>query len=703
VLAAFLGLVALNFAAISFAELGFARRGWAMVAYSALALDPVFLLYFVTIYPFERRTRPERLMLGLVGATSLASLVLVWARPDHVILWYTPAGPWEPEHVLIIANLVVGYAASWVLAVRSALEAPTPILARRSSWLVAAVGVAVIPRFLLLPDDFKTSWVGVITGRHPHFTPGVWDANNWAIFGTALLLDFVWAALLFVGGLQAARRAGKPIPPEVRRALRLVALVLLFLVVARPIVWYLESFGHRNFVQTLFFGLRWLFFTATLVYGILAYEVLEFPRRSRLVVPLLGGMLGGTAALLVAIVAIGQANHDLGTVLLLSIPIGLVSGLLCGLLLRSLIDSLERGGRSIEHVERRLELYRAALEVAWTRGPPSPEARRQLERDRRSFEVTADEARTLEHVVATSLEGQRPRLQPGDEPVAGLLLEGVLGEGSQGRVFAARQFPDDRRVVVKELHADRLGPNALRQSLLLELRTVQRLQHPNVVRLLDVKVHRGHHLLIMDYVEGEPLSALLQRGPLPVDRLVPILSGLLGGLHAAHSVGLVHRDVKPANVLVDREGQPHVTDFGLAVTAPDAAALRATITGLDALGGFAGTLAYMAPEQARGDPASPATDLYAAGLIAYQGLTGRPALDLRGCGFFEALQRAANPAISFDGVEPRWRAFLERALAPDPADRFPTADAMRQALPDARTRRGPRSGSTRPASAGTPS
>jgi serine/threonine-protein kinase len=112
----------------------------------------------------------------------------------------------------------------------------------------------------------------------------------------------------------------------------------------------------------------------------------------------------------------------------------------------------------------------------------------------------------------------------------------------------------------------------------------------------------------------------------------------------------------------------------------DAESVKATVSNLEALGGFAGTLAYMAPETVRGGRATPASDLYSLGLVAYEALVGAPAFDLAGCSVYEALERVAHPSIALERIPPSWRPFLEVALEADVAQRFQTASEMRQAL-----------------------
>jgi serine/threonine protein kinase len=154
---------------------------------------------------------------------------------------------------------------------------------------------------------------------------------------------------------------------------------------------------------------------------------------------------------------------------------------------------------------------------------------------------------------------------------------------------------------------------------------------------------------------------------------------VLDALDAAHRRGIVHCDVKPSNILIGPEWKAWLTDFGIAAT-DEAPEVRATISGLATHGGFAGSLAYMAPEQARGDRPEPATDLYAFALVAVEALTGRQAIDLRGLTLYRALETLADPELDLAGIPAAWRPVLERALQPEAARRFPSAREMRSAV-----------------------
>jgi eukaryotic-like serine/threonine-protein kinase len=182
----------------------------------------------------------------------------------------------------------------------------------------------------------------------------------------------------------------------------------------------------------------------------------------------------------------------------------------------------------------------------------------------------------------------------------------------------------------------------------------------------------------MELVDGVSLAALLEsEGRLPVDRTVTILDGVLAGLAAAHDRGLIHRDVKPSNILLPADGGVKLADFGIARALADASA-RLTATGQ-----MLGTPRYVAPEQATGGPTTPASDVYAVGVVAYECLTGHTPFDApTPVALALAHQHEPVPPISRSApdVPPGIAAVIERALAKDPADRFADAAGMRQAL-----------------------
>jgi serine/threonine protein kinase len=184
-------------------------------------------------------------------------------------------------------------------------------------------------------------------------------------------------------------------------------------------------------------------------------------------------------------------------------------------------------------------------------------------------------------------------------------------------VDLARDVELDRPVALKRLAENLARDDELHARFLREARLAARLAHPNVVRVYDVGEQDGRPFIAMEYVEGETLAELVsRRGPLPPDEVAALGIQICRALAAAHAAGLVHRDVKPQNLLLRRDGQLKLGDFGIAFGLEG--------TRLTTAGTVLGTAAYLAPEQARGEEVTAAADIYALGTVLYELLTGRP-------------------------------------------------------------------------------
>jgi WD40 repeat protein len=202
--------------------------------------------------------------------------------------------------------------------------------------------------------------------------------------------------------------------------------------------------------------------------------------------------------------------------------------------------------------------------------------------------------------------------------VPGYAILGLLGKGGMGVVYKARHLALQRTVALKMiLHADHAGADQ-RQRFQAEAEAVARLQHPNIVQVYEVGEHGGLPFFSLEFCAGGSLADRLDGTPWPADKAAELVRTLAGAMHAAHQANVVHRDLKPANVLLTADGQPKVTDFGLAKKLDEA--------GHTQTGAVMGTPSYMAPEQAGGKSREigPAADVYALGAILYELLTGRP-------------------------------------------------------------------------------
>ena len=247
------------------------------------------------------------------------------------------------------------------------------------------------------------------------------------------------------------------------------------------------------------------------------------------------------------------------------------------------------------------------------------------------------------------------------------LLE-PLGRGGMGEVFLAWDDRLRRRVAIKRLRRDQGVDPALRQRLLVEARAVASLSHPAIVHVYDLLESAAGDSIVMEYVQGPTLAALLAGGPLDLGLAARLAAEIAAGLAAAHAAGIVHRDLKPENVIVSPAGAARILDFGLA-------RMRFPAAG-DALltqhGTLLGTFHMMSPEQARGDEADERSDLFSLGLLLYEMLTGSS--PFRAAQPLETLRRITAeqppPASSVrPGVPPRLDALLARLLAKDPGGR----------------------------------
>ena len=198
-------------------------------------------------------------------------------------------------------------------------------------------------------------------------------------------------------------------------------------------------------------------------------------------------------------------------------------------------------------------------------------------------------------------------------------LRGEIARGGMGVVYRARQVSLKRVVALKMILAGRLANEAEVQRFRAEAEAAANLQHPNIVAIHEIGVHEGQQYFSMDYVEGPNLAAVIQGKPLAIRRAAELAKAMAEAIHYAHQRGVLHRDLKPQNVLVDERGQPRITDFGLAKQ-------KANESGLTQTGAVMGTPSYMPPEQAVGrqDLIGPHSDVYSLGAVLYEMLTGRP-------------------------------------------------------------------------------
>ncbi len=284
-------------------------------------------------------------------------------------------------------------------------------------------------------------------------------------------------------------------------------------------------------------------------------------------------------------------------------------------------------------------------------------------------------------------------LKPGLEVAGRYTLIAPLGRGAGGTVWEARHTPSGRSVALKIVVPEAGAAEDLVARLRREARAAALLDHPNIVEVLDLgAVGADAIYLAMELIHGEPLAAILERGPLPTRRALLLARQTLEALAHVHTHGMIHRDLKPANVMIVRVGEPGQTweqvklvDFGLVkligATLADLGGERLTRTGFTF-----GTPAYMAPEQAMGQSIDARADLYALGVMLFEMLTGTRLFDFKDTHTVLAHHIATPPptlaerAPGAAWATPALEALLAGALRKAPAERFADAGAMLVAL-----------------------
>jgi tetratricopeptide (TPR) repeat protein len=284
--------------------------------------------------------------------------------------------------------------------------------------------------------------------------------------------------------------------------------------------------------------------------------------------------------------------------------------------------------------------------------------------------------------TVTSVDVTR-RFAPGTLVAGRYRVVGIAGVGGMGVVYRARDEELGVDTALKVLRPDLGGDPRVLERFRSELRLAREVSHKNVVRIHDIGEHEGLRFLTMRYVEGRSLSQVLEKeGPLSAERAAAIARQVASALEEAHRAGVVHRDLKPGNILLDAEDVAYVTDFGIARSLGG--------DGLTRAGAVVGTPDYLSPEQIAGDTVDARTDLYALGIVLFEMLTGQ--LPFRPGSQAEMLaQRLAGRARDLADVgvrSPRWLgAVVRRLLERSPARRYPSAAAVLEDLDRARAPR----------------
>jgi serine/threonine protein kinase len=290
-----------------------------------------------------------------------------------------------------------------------------------------------------------------------------------------------------------------------------------------------------------------------------------------------------------------------------------------------------------------------------------------------------------------SQDGAQGRYAGGSVAGGRYQLRDLLGEGGMASVYLAYDSALDRQVAIKTLHTELGREASFRERFRREAQAVAKLSHTNIVSVFDTGedavTYSGSAsgdggvmpYIVMEYVEGQPLGSVLatdvqQYGAMPADKALKVTADVLAALETSHEMGLVHRDIKPGNVMMTKRGIVKVMDFGIA------RAMQSGVTSMTQTGMVVGTPQYLSPEQALGRGVDARSDLYSVGIMLFQLLTGRLPFDADSplaIAYAHVQEEPVAPSSINRSVTPAMDALVARALKKNPNERFPSAAAMR--------------------------
>lgn len=606
------------------------------------------------------RTRLTRVALWAGAAATIAFGIAYALRPTLVLEGVAPVGQtWTMTSGPLLYTLAVVSAASQAVVVaccaRRAEEEPQRAARLRVVWIGAA---------LLLPLAHSAAFFAGTLAV---------DARRWALAEGMFLFRALGTILAFALALPFAIRLLRQLGGMPRRAVGAGALLVALLGIAdalvvadeRLLAWlpgYVLSSAFVRFPVALALGV-----------AALRYGLADLGRSDRARIQ---GLVAACAMLILATIAGGAAILLLGANLV-GFGVALAAAPAAPWLAR---DPLRRASQAVTRrallppddpaaIAQRAHTYAAAISAATgADGRILPGGEALLAQLREDLGITEREHELL-------VRGIESRASP-EDPLAlgGYRLEREIGRGATGSVHLAREIATGREVVVKRFSGARDPALALREA-----RAMGAVQHERLVRMLHVDRRGDDVFLVMERAEGGSARDLLEReGPLAPPRAVAIALDVLDALEALHAHGLVHRDVKAENVLLDAGGRALLGDLGSAQESR--VDLTRTSHGADG-----SSLSTVAPEVLRGAKPDARADVYAAGAVLYRLLTGAHYVDLEGKSAFEATQRILldAPRLEDSRVPPTLRPVLARALAKKPEERFASARDMRAALASA--------------------
>ncbi|MFJ8861052.1 protein kinase [Streptomyces sp. NPDC102451] len=285
-----------------------------------------------------------------------------------------------------------------------------------------------------------------------------------------------------------------------------------------------------------------------------------------------------------------------------------------------------------------------------------------------------------------SHDGAQGRYAGGSVAGGRYQLRDLLGEGGMASVYLAYDSALDRQVAIKTLHTELGREQSFRERFRREAQAVAKLQHTNIVSVFDTgEDELGGALMpyiVMEYVEGQPLGSVLQSdiqqyGAMPAEKALKVTADVLAALETSHEMGLVHRDIKPGNVMMTKRGVVKVMDFGIA------RAMQSGVTSMTQTGMVVGTPQYLSPEQALGRGVDARSDLYSVGIMLFQLLTGRIPFDADSplaIAYAHVQEEPVAPSSINRSITPAMDALVARALKKNPNERFPSAAAMQDEI-----------------------